>query len=232
LYTWKKLMSGGLVLAGVLVATAVPAGAATPAPESLAAARRVATARIDARLKTLAVLKSAVGAATHLTSAHRSTLDGLLASDTSGLTALRGKVAGETTVAAVRADERSMVVDYRVYLLVVPKVRLTIASDVETSALGTLTNVHNVLSAEIAAARAKGTDVGTEQAELTDLSNQQAAAGTAIAGRADALLALSPGPDGSAITSAVTPIRQAVRTARKDIAKASADAKKIKAQLS
>jgi hypothetical protein len=208
-----------------------PAQAASPAPRTLAAEQAVARARIDGRLHTLAALKTALGAATNLTSGHRTTLAGLIDSDVSGLTALRAKVDGEQAVDAVRADERAMVVNYRIYLLVVPKVRLTIASDVETAAIARLGKVHDALAAAIAKAQSQGKDVTAEQAELTDLANQAAAAQAAIAGKADALLAVAPSADASAMTAAVSPVRQAVRTARQDLRKAVADAHKIRDQL-
>jgi hypothetical protein len=217
--------------ATTVLTAAVTVPAASPAPGTLAGEKAVALARIDGRLHTLAALKTAIGAATHLTGGHRGTLAGLVSADISGLTALRAKVGGEQTVAAVRTDERGMVVDYRIYLLVVPKVRLTIASDVETAAVATLGGVHDTLAAAIAKAKAQGKDVSAEQAELTDLASQAAAAGSAVAGRADALLAVAPSADPSAMSAAVSPVRAAVRGARQDLRKAVADARQIRKQL-
>lgn len=204
---------------------------ATPAPRSLPAEKAVALSRIDGRLHTLAALQTAVTAATNLTGGHRATLSGLVRADAAGLTALRAKMAAEQSVSAVRADEHSMVVDYRIYLLVVPKVRLTIASDVETAALAKLNGVSATLSKAIAAAAAKGKDVSAEKAELADLGSQAAAAQAVIAGKADALLTVAPGPDAAQLTAAVSPVRAAVRTGRQDLRKAVADARQIRKQL-
>src|SRR2546429_4910006 len=114
---------GGAVAAGRAPA-AGPAAADPSAPAAaggLDAAKKVVTARIDGRLAALRAFDVAIGAAKRLSSGHRSTLTGLVASDRSGLAALRTKVAGETTAAAVKADDQSMVNDYRIYLLVEPK---------------------------------------------------------------------------------------------------------------
>lgn len=216
------------VLAGVTVPGALTA---TAAPRTLPAAKTAAQVRIDKRLRTLATLKTAIGDAKNFTDAHRATLTSLVDSDTSGLTALRAKIDGEQSIEAVRADERSMIVDYRIYLLVVPKVRLTIATDTETAAIATLRGVHDTLAAAIAAAQAKGKDVAAAQTELTDLQNQIDAAGKAIDGKADGLLAVAPSPDAGAMKAAVDPVRAAVRTARQDLRTAVGDARQIRRQI-
>lgn len=217
-----------------LVLTSAPAFAdpsPSPLPARLDAAKQVVTARIDGRLATLHALNTAVSAAQHLTSAHKGTLTGLIQSDESGLTALKTKVSGETTLAGVRADDQSMVNDYRVYLLVAPKVRLTIAADLETTAVTRLRTTADKLTAAIAAAKAAGKDTTQAEADLADLKAQTDAASTAVTGQADAVLAIQPGPDGTAIQNQVKPVRDAVRTGRTDLRKALADAKAIRGLL-
>ena len=219
-------------LAFSLLALGAPADAATPTPQALQPVKTLVDSRIDGRLHTLGGLKTAVDAASHLSAGHRSTLAALIAADTAGLTALRAKVDAETTVQAVRTDERSMVDDYRIYLLVVPKVRFAIASDAELADVQKLADARDKLAAAIAAAQAAGKDVSAEQAELADLTNQIGAPQSALAGKVDALLAVAPSPDAAAMTAAVAPVRNAVRTAREDLAKGLADAKRIRDQLS
>jgi hypothetical protein len=214
-----------------VLALALLASPAAAAPSGLDAAKQVATARIDGRLATLKALTTAVGAAKHLTAAHRTTLTTLLQGDQSGLTALRTKVSGETTVAGVRTDAQRMVDDYRIYLLVGPKVRLSVAADIETAAVAQLKTTADTLAAAIATAKQNGKDTTRAEADLADLRAQTDAAGTAIAGQADTLLAIAPGPDAAAIQGKVKPVREAVRTGRTDLRKALADAKAIRAAL-
>lgn len=221
------LGTGTTILA--LAMTATPTFAAPPT--GLDAAKQVVTARIDGRLATLKALTTAVGAAQHLTSAHKATLNDLLSGDQSGLTTLRTKVSGETTLAGVRADGQSMVDDYRIYLLVAPKVRLTVALDIEAAAAAQLKTTADTLAAAIATAKQNGKDTTKAEADLADLRTQTDAANTAIAGQTDTLLAITPGPDGAAIQAKVKPVRDAVRTGRTDLRKAQADAKAIRAAL-
>jgi hypothetical protein len=212
----------------VLALVGVAATPAMAAEDRLAAAKRITTARIDGRLAFLKALTVAVNNARALSSSHKSTLSSLINSDTSGLTALKTKVAGETTVDAVKADATSMVNDYRIYLLVGPKVRLVIAADNGTAVAAKLAEIRTRLSDAIDKAAAGGADVTDAKAKLADLDSKLAAANTALAGQADAALAIQPGPDGDAIRAALQPIRASIHTAREDLRAAVADAKAIR----
>ncbi|WP_432836376.1 hypothetical protein [Dactylosporangium sp. CA-092794] len=179
-------------LAATLVAAA-PAGAAPSPGAGLDPARNAVVARIDKRLDALTKFEATVGKAGQLTSGHKSALTGLIADQRSGLTALKTKVQGETTVAAVKADAQSMVYDYRVFLLTGPKVRLTAAIDTELAVV----------------AKMKA-EPGADTAKLDAIAQS-------LQGKADALLAVKPGPDGEAIRGQVAPVRQAARTAHTDL---------------
>ncbi len=66
---------------------------------------------------------------------------------------------------------------------------------------------------------------------MADLRAKVDAAQAALAGKADALLAIQPGPDANAITGQVRPIRTSIKTAGQALHKAVADAKAAKAAL-
>jgi hypothetical protein len=217
--------------AAALALVAGPAEAAPSPGAGLDAAKKLTDARIDGRLETLRALSTAIGGAQRLTSAHKSSLQGIVSADQTGLTALRTKVDGETTVAAVKTDATSMVNDYRIYLLATPQVHLVIAADLETAAATALSQAADKLSAAIDAAKKAGKDTSKAEADLADLRTQISAATTAISGKADAILAVKPGPDANAIHAAVTPVRDAVHTARGDLKKGAQDAKAIKTEL-
>ena len=170
--------------------------------------------RIDARLTTLATLTTVISSAQHLTAGHRATLSALVGTDQTRLTSLKAAVAGEQTIAALRADATAMVDDYRVYALLVPKVRLTIAVDLAADAQQALHRVHDVLAGRAGTAR--------YVADLRDMQNQLDAA--SVAGVADALLATPAGADAKAIKSRVGSARSAVGTSRTALRKALADA--------
>jgi hypothetical protein len=191
----NRLVRTATTLLAALAATllaAAPAGAAPSAGAGLDAAKNAVAARIDKRLDALKRFESTLNAK-RLQSAHKATLAKLIADQRTGLTALRTKVQGETTAAGLKADAQSMVHDYRVFLLTGPKVRLTAAIDTELAVIEKL--------------RA---EPGADTAKLDAIAQS-------LQGKADALLAVSPGPDGEAIRAAVAPIRQAAKTAHADL---------------
>lgn len=213
-------------------ALTVHAGSASSTTASgtvLKTAQTLTTARIDGRLETLHALSLAVNNAKDLTSADRSTLTGLINGDVSSLTSLRDKVAGETTVSAVRTDAQAMVDDYRVYLLVVPKVHLTNVFDIEATVVPTLQKVHDRLAVRVAAAPGGGTVA--EKSELADMQTQIQNAQQAEAGQVATLLAIQPSPNADAIHAALKPLVDSAKGARKDLAQAHADAKEVAAAL-
>lgn len=181
------------VIATAVTATALgvagPAAAA-PSAKSLDATKKAVTARIDLRLAALTKFSVALGEAKAVTSDHRSTLTGLIKDQTTGLSSLRGKVTGETTVKAVKADAKTMVDNFRVFILTGPKVHLTAAIDTELA---------------VDAKLKKQPDADT--AKLN-------AVGAGLDGKVDTLLAVQPGPDGDAIKAQVKTVREAAKSAR------------------
>jgi hypothetical protein len=195
---------------------------------SVSAAQALVTSRINGRLDTLQALTTSINSSKYLTSADKTTLGNQIGSDTSGLTALKAKVASETTLSAVRADAVAMVDDYRVYLLMAPQVRLTDALDAETAAATTLQNAYSKLSSLLSQ---QGGATSTEQSELADMQAQINAATSADNGQVSTLLGLKPGPDAASLTSSVKAVAAAAKTARGDLVKARADAKQLRSAL-
>ena len=179
------------VLGVVLAAGAAPAAAATP--KALDVAKQAVTARIDLRLAALTRFGTELAGAKQVQTAHRSTLSRLLSDQTTELKALRVKVGGESTGAGVKADAKSMVDDFRVFILTGPKVHLTAAIDTELVVVGKLR-----------------THQGIDQSKLDAIAS-------ALDGKADTLLAIKPGPDGDAIRAQVKPIRDTAKSARQQL---------------
>lgn len=221
----KRTLVATAAIAGVLALTGAPASAADDATR-LANAKKLTVARIDGRLAALRADGVAVKAAATLTDAHQNTLQGILDHDTAGLTALKTKVNGETTLDAIKDDARSMVVDYRIYMLVGPQVRLTVAADVAASVDARLGDVAGRLQKAIDAAKAAGKDVTAAQAKLDDLRQQIGAVD--VTGVADTLLGVRPSPDANALKAAKDAARTKLRDARTHLKAAVADAKSIR----
>lgn len=227
-----------LTVTAFAAATGVPAQAAAPVAvqaadqaANLANAKKLTTVRIDGRLAMLRASGVAIRNAARLTDAHQATLQKIIDADVAGLTELRAKVATETTVEAVRADARSMVEDYRVYLLVRPQVHLTLAADVESAALTRLRALHDKLAQAITTAESAGRDTGDAKAKLAHLTSELDATESALSGLADDLLAVQPGPDAAAIKAKTATARADVRTARTHLRAAATDAKAIRTLL-
>jgi hypothetical protein len=215
----------GAVTTAGLLAAGVPAQAADI---TVAQAKVEITRRIDLRLAALARFDVETTRARHLTDAHRATLHSLIKQDIAGLVRLRVKVRGETMLSALRADATSMVNDYRVFLLVGPKVRLSFVGDTEDFAIDRLHKVHDTLAALVAKAKAAGKDTSTAEQELADMQTDLNKASADIDGQVTALLAIQPGPDGPGITAKVTAVRHALGAGRTDIRAAVTKAKQVR----
>ena len=138
--------------------------------------------RVDRRLAALKRFDATLDKAKHLQPAHHETLTKLIADQTKGLTALRDQTGKDAA--------RSVVVDYRVFVLTGPKVRLSVAIDTELAAVAKLRDRKNI-----------------DQATLDGVEKS-------LTGQVDTLLALRPGPDAKAIRSSLEPIRAAAKQAR------------------
>jgi hypothetical protein len=222
----RTAIIAGLAACTMLVAVASPAIADDTATTTKI--KSEITARIDLRLGALSRFEARIGTAKNLTSDHKSTLSNLIAQDRSGLTDLKAKVAGETTATALRADAKSMVDDYRIYILVGPKVRLTVASDTEAAAIARLGTAYTKLTDLVAQAKAAGKDTAAAEQDLADMKTAMDKATSAIDGQAATLLAIQPGPDGAGIRSQVLTVRAALATGRASLATALAKAKHVR----
>nr|WP_296063454.1 hypothetical protein [uncultured Actinoplanes sp.] len=188
----NRISRTAAVATAVLGLTLVASGPATAAPSDrgVDVVQKALTTRIDKRLAALKKFDGTLAEAKQVQSAHRSTLDALIGTQTAGLTALRAKVQKDTTREALKADAKAMVAGYRVFILTGPKVRLTAAIDTELAVAGKLRDRKNVDAAKL---------------DAVD---------KALAGKVDALLAIKPGPDGDAIRASVKQIRQSAKDAR------------------
>lgn len=219
-------------------AGATPTGAATSSSSGasgkdntarLQTVKALANARVQGRIGTLHALSLAVQDSKYLTSDERGTLNNQINSDLSGLTALATKMSGETTAAAVRADEGAMVDDYRVYMLMAPQTRLVDSLAAETDAATTLQKAYIALQELLAKQPGGGTS--QQKTELADLQSQITAGQAAIGNEIATVLAIRPGPDASSIEAALAPVKSAAKTARKDLVQARQDAKELRGSL-
>jgi len=227
----RLLRTTAFLGAATAVLLAAAPSAAVAATDDLSTLKAAVSARIDLRLAALSKDTAAITAAKHLTDADKSTLTSLISTDTAAMNSLKTKVAGETTAAGVKADATSMVDDYRIFILVGPKVRLTIAGDAEQAAITKLQAVHDKLAGLVAKAKAAGKDTTAAEQDLADMAAAITKAQGSLSGQVAAVQAIQPGPDGTGIRAKVATVRAGIGTTRASLKTAVADAKKVTAFL-
>jgi hypothetical protein len=206
----KRTLASLVVIGGLTLAGTAPASAAGTTTAATVKAR--AHAAIERRLATLADLRSRVTGQARLTSGDRGQLLTQIDADSRGLTALDAKIQADTDRATLRTDVEAIVVDYRVYLLTVPKVHEVIAADTELAAVTRLDAIAARLQAAIDAARAHGHDTTRAQADLDAMKAKVAAADGAAAPVPGQVLPLTP-PNWA---TADRPVLEAARTSLVD----------------
>ena len=221
----RRTAIAGLAALAVLGATAGVA-AAKAGDASLAAVQTRANAEIDRRVATLTRLTAVVADAHHLTDADRTALNQELSSTVAGLNNLKAKIAADTDAATARTDARLIVTDYRVYVLVQPKVHIDRAADALLDAVDRFTTLETKLQAGIDKAKAAGDDVTAMQQSMDDLKAKVTAAHDAVDGVPADVLPLTPAQWPGAHDT-LKSARQSVVTARTDLRTARADAQSI-----
>ena len=149
-------------------------------------------AEINRRLTSLNTLTSAINATTKLSSSDQSALASEVSTEISGLTALKTKLDGDTDITVVRADIQSIFADYRVYALILPKVRILIAADRLSIADTTLTNLATKIAAQITADQAAGKNVASLSTQLTQMQASIASATSIYSNVHDSTINLQP----------------------------------------
>lgn len=199
-------------------AAAWEAARTDPTVEELQALGRC---EIDRRLDDFGRLQAAVDRSQALTDAHETSLEGILASTTTGLQALRAEIDAATTVDGAQEDVRRIAEDFRVYVLVSRQVSLVIAADVVAAGVERVEAAADRLDDAIEAARDAGRNVGDAPSHLAAMRREADAAARAVEGDAAAVLALTPAawnagdakPVLDAARASVRGAREALRTA-------------------
>ena len=234
-------VAGGMVLsfagtafaAGAATSTVTPVDGTPKAGRTLDTLKQACEGAIDRRLTSLGDLQGKVSSSTYLTGGDKATLLGEIGAENDGLATLRVKIAADTDRATLVADCKSIVEHYRVYLLMIPKAHLMIASDAAAVIGQKLTDVATKLQTDIDRAKSAGKDTADAQ---QDLNNLKAAisAGTGASAPVDGILnftlPLSPS-EYAADQQNVKTARTDMATDHTDIVQAGKDAKQVVADL-
>jgi hypothetical protein len=219
-------LAAGLVAVSAVIAT--PASAARGAEDEGRLRDRCLHA-VDRRLDRLDRAKERISGARHLTDVHRRMLTDQLTATAASLTSLRGKLATDSGDALKDAC-RSVAVDHRVFVMVLPRARLVAAGDAELTAVGKLEDVAKRLQDAIDKAADAGRDVTEERADLVSMRRYVESAHDDAAGIAGRILDLTPA-DWNDDHTVLDPARKAAVDARLDLRSAHRLAKEIRQDL-
>ncbi|HYM83962.1 MAG TPA: hypothetical protein VEY67_07420 [Candidatus Dormibacteraeota bacterium] len=236
----RRLASATVLVAALAVPFTAPASAAAAstttdgcatqraaflASPTLANAKALGDCMAAIRLEFLGKATGRVQSSKVLTSADRGGLLSILSGDTNGITSLKSKLDAETTVKATIADARSMVVDYRVFLLGGRQVALVIGVDAVGAVASHFDTVHQKLETLIDAAAAQGRDVTAARASLAAMDASVVQARADVGGLSAKLLALTPAEyDAGTAGPVLDGARASLRAARDSLVAARKDA--------
>jgi hypothetical protein len=227
----SSVLIGAAACTALVVAGAVPAYADTPAPtpHTLAAVQAAAAAKTGQRTTSLTAAIAKVTAATHLTSADKTTILGILNGDLAAMPTVAATVAADTTFAQATADYRTVYTGYRVYAVAIPQARYAAASDALTAGLPRLTTAQAKL-AGLLSGKDAAKSTPALQADLADMTTKIATATTALSGLSARALAVTPSSY-NADHSALSSIKPSLVSAQAALKQARQDAKTVVAAI-
>jgi hypothetical protein len=195
------------------------------------AQQQVETA-LSGRVTQLNTLLSAVtDTSNHLTSTDSQTLQNDISTvELPGIQGLQPLVQQATTCAQLRKAAHSMVLTYRVYMVMTPQTHLTIDADRETYVEGLFVNLEPTISTAISNAQAHGKNVTAAQAAFNDLQSQVTAAQSETNGLSTQLLAQTP-QEAPGNWQVFLAARTSLTNAHNDLHAAYKDAMQVKADL-
>jgi len=147
---------------------------------------------------------------------------GIVSADEPALTALGQQLAADTSVAQAKTDFASIIQDYRVYLLVTPQANVTLVCGTVQKADGVLTTVEQKLANRVQQAAAKGADMTSAEASLSDMTTQLSNATTQANAAYAGIVGLVPD---KGVQSVEQSNAEALQTAKGDLVSARGDLK-------
>ena len=198
--------------------------------QRLATVKARGDAEISRRLTTLNALSTKISDTAKLTTADKTALENEVAKEISSLTALRTKLDAETVLADAFTDAKSIVIDYRVYALIVPKINLVRTADDQQVVESKLTDLATKLQARIQSAQTAGKNIASLQAQLDDLQAKVHAAQSISMNVEASVVVLQP-TDYDNDHTILSGYRDQLKTAHSDNQAAVTDAKAIVSAL-
>jgi hypothetical protein len=223
----------GLILGAIISAislTVLPAGAlATPktvnetgtsvkAGDQAKVQRIIArgNSEISRRLNTLNTLNGKINSATKLSAADKAPLSSEVLSEIDGLNNLKTKLDADTTVSDAQSDAQSIINDYRVYALIVPKINLIKTADDQQVAEAKLSALATKLQTRVTTAKTAGKNVTSLQSGLDGMNSKISTAQSISSQIESSVINLQPS-DYNTNHSVLSGDRNQLKTAQTDI---------------
>lgn len=210
----------------VLPATTQTTAVTNKTTTQVANLQKRAESEIDRRIIALQAALTKIGSMKKIPESDKATLTTAIQSEITKLTDLKTKISAATDLVTLKADVATIVTQYRIFALFLPKIHLLSAADVLGSTIDELTILASKLQTRITAAESAGMSVTSLTTthkgmleKIADASKQYESILTNVTPLV---------PDGyPGNKSTLTNARTLLTTARKNIVGASQDAKTI-----
>lgn len=223
----RDRINRGLKIAFCLSVIPISAAAATATTaQRVDNLKNRGSAEIDRRLKSLNEAAVTISASQKLTDTDKTAIANQVKDEISGLTELKAKLAAATTLTTARASVASIVNDYRVYALMLPKVRLVAAADRVDVAMSRLSELAAKLAERITEAEVSGEDVTSLKTSLANVTTRLSDAKAENTGLAAKLLAIQPS-DYNADHATLTKYRYGIAVSMASLKSGRDEAKKV-----
>jgi len=219
-----------LVISLSLLPTATMAVSTTANQAVVTRLKSKGDAEINRRLTSLDTLTNLINSATKLSASDKSSLASQVSDETSGLHTLKTKLDSDTDITTTRTDIQAIFSDYRVYALILPKVRILVADDHIAVTSVRLSDLVTKLNDKITA-KASSMSTASLEGQLAQMQTDIANANNLYTSIHDATINLQPSDYNTDHTILIGK-RDQLNQAATDLRDALADAKSIITSLS
>jgi len=127
---------------------------------------------IDRRFAALNLVLTRISTFKHITDSDKASLTSSVKTEISNLKSLEAKIQADTDLATLKADVKSIVDSYRIFVLFIPKIHLLAASDRMLNTADEISSLSVKLQSKIQSAKAAGKDVASLEELLTDITSK------------------------------------------------------------
>lgn len=128
------------------------------------------TQEIDRRIAALSAAKTRINAMVKVSAADKASFSASIDAQVSILSTLKDKINADTDLETLKTDVKSITGSYRIFALILPRLRLLAAADRMETIADMMTDLSTNLSTRITEAGAAGNNVTALTAALTDLN--------------------------------------------------------------